>query len=171
MAIMSVKDIVSNSRDRVVPPKSNKPVRHINRQVKRPVGDLEDAVITNASLIWRDDVREELLDAHWVSLKMDSVQDETWRQASRPHGRLQLGAILEGALEFARAYRGELATDTMLVEGVNDSDDHLGELGDFSARLKPAAAYLSIRTRPPAEGWVRPPDEQVINRAYRILSR
>ena len=36
--------------------------------------------------------------------------------------------------------------------------------------LRPARAYLSIPTRPPAEEWVRPPGEEAINRAYRILS-
>jgi wyosine [tRNA(Phe)-imidazoG37] synthetase (radical SAM superfamily) len=86
-----------------------------------------------------------------------------------------LTAILEGMLEFSEAYGGktrcgELATETMLVEGVNDGHDHLGEVADFLAQLRPATAYLSIPTRPPAEEWVRPPGEAAINRAYQILS-
>ncbi len=73
-------------------------------------------------------------------------------------------------LEFAKAYRGGLATETMLVEGVNDGDDHIREVAGFLARLRPATAYLAIPTRPPAEEWVRPPVEEVINRAYQIFS-
>jgi wyosine [tRNA(Phe)-imidazoG37] synthetase (radical SAM superfamily) len=128
------------------------------------------AVITNASLIWREDVREVLMKADWVSLKVDSTREEIWRRINRPHGTLQLTSILDGMLEFAKAYRGELATETMLVEGVNDGDDHIREVADFLARLKPARAYLAIPTRPPAEEWVRPPDEEAINRAYQILT-
>ena len=41
-------------------------------QLLKPLG-IKIAGITNASLIWREDVREELLKADWVSLKMDSV--------------------------------------------------------------------------------------------------
>jgi len=74
-------------------------------------------------------------------------------------------------LELANAYRGELVTETMLVEGINDSDDHVREVADFLARLKPARAYLAIPTRPPAEEWVRSPGEEAINRAYQTLSK
>ncbi len=49
---MPLKDIVLNSKDRVVPPKNNKPVRNINRQVKRPVRDLEDALNDHPEGIW-----------------------------------------------------------------------------------------------------------------------
>jgi wyosine [tRNA(Phe)-imidazoG37] synthetase (radical SAM superfamily) len=138
-------------------------------ELLRPLG-IKIAVITNASLIWRQDVREALVKADWVSLKIDSTREEVWRRLDRPYRTLQLASILDGMLEFVGAYTGELVTETMLVEGVNDSADCIGEVADFLAQLKPARAYLSIPTRPPAEEWVRAPGEEVINRAYQILS-
>ena len=137
-------------------------------ELLKPLG-INIAVITNASLIWREDVKEDLRRADWVSLKVDSVSEDVWRRINRPHRALQLASILEGMLEFARAYEGELATETMLVEGVNDGDEHVREVADFLAELRPARAYLSIPTRPPAEEWAQPPNEKVINRAYQIL--
>jgi wyosine [tRNA(Phe)-imidazoG37] synthetase (radical SAM superfamily) len=128
------------------------------------------AVITNASLIWREDVRADLMKADWVSLKVDAVREDTWRRVDRPRRSLQLAAILDGALEFARSYQGELVTETMLVEGVNDGEDRIQEVTRFLARLRPATAYLAIPTRPPAEKWVHAPGEEAINRAYQILS-
>jgi len=127
------------------------------------------AVITNSSLIDLLGVRRDLMKADWVSLKLDSIREETWRKLDRPYGRLQLAAILKGMLEFAEDYGGELVTETMLVQGINDGDEQLEEVADFLAQLKPTRAYLSIPTRPPAEAWVRPPGEEVINRAYQIL--
>ncbi len=135
-----------------------------------PLG-IKIAVITNASLIGRKKVRKELMRADWVSLKVDSTQEKVWRRINRPHGNLQLASILDGALQFARSYRGELVTETMLVENVNDSADHVGKVADFMACLRPARAYLSVPTRPPAEKWVRAPGEKVINRAHQILSQ
>ncbi len=129
------------------------------------------AVITNSSLIWLRAVRQDLMKADWVSLKVDSVRDKVWRRLDRPYRTLQLPSILDGILEFADAYSGELVTETMLVKGVNDSDEHIREVADFLAQLRPARAYLSIPTRPPAEAWVRPPGEEVINRAYQTLSK
>lgn len=129
------------------------------------------AVITNASLIEREGVREALMKADWVSLKIDSVQEETWHRINRPHGALRLGSILDGALEFAREFKGELVTETMLVAGINDGVENVGEVASFLARLQPDFAYLSIPVRPPAEEWVHPPGEEIVNRAYQILSK
>ena len=132
--------------------------------------DIKRAVISNSSLLWRQDVRDDLMKADWVSLKVDAVEEGVWRQVDRPHGSLELAAVLDGMTEFAESFSGELVTETMLVRGVNDGADCVGEIADFLARLKPARAYLAIPTRPPAEVWVRPPREEAINQAYQILS-
>jgi wyosine [tRNA(Phe)-imidazoG37] synthetase (radical SAM superfamily) len=127
------------------------------------------AVITNGSLIWRHDVRETLMKADWVSLKIDSAQEEIWRRINRPYGTLKLSLIQQGMFKFARTYRGKLVTETMLVKTVNDSKNGLSNIADLLARLRPDRAYLSIPTRPPAEKWVQPPPEEIINQAYHIL--
>jgi wyosine [tRNA(Phe)-imidazoG37] synthetase (radical SAM superfamily) len=134
-----------------------------------PLG-IKTAVISNASLVSLADVREELAQADWVSLKVDAVRDEIWRRVNRPHRALKLPPILEGMTQFGRGFGGELVTETMLVRGVNDSPDHMREVADYLAQLSPARAYLAIPTRPPAEDWVHAPDEETINQAYQILS-
>jgi wyosine [tRNA(Phe)-imidazoG37] synthetase (radical SAM superfamily) len=145
---------------------------HLGWEIERlrPSG-LPIAVISNASLIWRQDVRNDLMGADWVSLKIDAVEEEIWQQVDRPHGRLKLTSILQGALEFARDYGGELVTETMLVTGVNDGEEHLRAIASFLADLQPDRAYLSVPTRPPAEPWAQAPNEQTINRAYHILGK
>jgi len=145
---------------------------HLGREIEllRPLG-LPTAVISNSSLIWRQDVRQELAGADWVSLKVDAVEEAVWRRIDRPHGRLALSSILEGVTAFARQYRGELVTETMLVAGVNDGERHLKALASFLAHIQPERAYLSIPTRPPAEPWAQAPDEQTVNRAYHILGK
>jgi wyosine [tRNA(Phe)-imidazoG37] synthetase (radical SAM superfamily) len=144
---------------------------NLGREIEllKPLG-IKVAAITNASLIWREDVREDLGKADWVSLKVDAVSDGVWRRINRPQRALQLDSILEGMLAFARAYKGEMATETMLVRGLNDSEKDVGEVARFLTQLKPSSAYLAIPTRPPAEEWVQPPDEGIINRAYQTFS-
>ena len=136
----------------------------------RPLG-IPIAVISNASLIWMGPVREALMQADWVSLKVDAVDVETWHRVDRPHGRLALAAILDGARTFARRYRGHLVTETMLVAGINDCESSLRAAAEFVGDLQPSVAYLSIPTRPPAESWVHPPDEATLARAYAIFSQ
>ncbi len=70
---------------------------------------------------------------------------------------------------FSGDFEGTLATETMLIDGVNDSDENILQISDFLTELDPDEAYVSVPTRPPAEKWVGPANEQVINKAYQIF--
>ncbi len=127
------------------------------------------AVLTNSSLIWREDVREELMKFDLVSLKLDTVSESLWRRIDRPHKSLSLERILNGMLEFRGEFEGELITETMLVGGI-DYGDEFERLADFLAELKPDKAYIAVPTRPPAEPWVKPANEDTINRAFQVFA-
>jgi wyosine [tRNA(Phe)-imidazoG37] synthetase (radical SAM superfamily) len=128
------------------------------------------AVISNASLIDHEEVRQALQRADWVSLKVDSVQPESWQKIDRPHGHLDLGQIMQGILTFASEFEGVLTTETMLVRGVNDKDDDIREIACFLGDVAPDVAYLAVPTRPPAESWVKASEETQVHRAYQGLS-
>jgi len=135
----------------------------------RPLG-IAIAVITNGSLLWREEVRADLSMADWVSLKVDAVSERVWRRLNRPHRGLSLAAIAAGMLAFREQFQGCLATETMLVQGVNDSDDELQALAAYLASLRPDTAYIAIPTRPPAADWVAPVSEAVLQRAYHAFA-
>jgi len=137
-------------------------------QLLRALG-IKIAVITNASLIWRKDVRHDLQKADWVSIKVDSTNPEVWRRINRPHGGLRLDVILEGVTSFARTFEGILTTETMLIKGVNDDIGGIEQVVDFLEKLEPDIAYIAIPTRPPAE-QVEPATEQIINMAYQLFT-
>ncbi len=134
----------------------------------RPLG-IKIAIITNGSLIWREDVRETLKKADWVSLKVDSVDEKIWRRLDIPHKALKLSTILEGMIKFAKEYTGTLVTETMLVKNRNLSD--AAGIAEFIHRLNPKKAYFLIPTRPPAISSIRAPSEEELNRFYQIVSR
>jgi wyosine [tRNA(Phe)-imidazoG37] synthetase (radical SAM superfamily) len=128
------------------------------------------AVITNSALIWRKDVRTDLAKADWVSLKIDSTSEKIWRRINRPHQALKPEAIWAGMLEFADGYSGTLVTETMLVKSLNEGAKNFREIANFLSQFQPAIAYVAVPTRPPAEKWVKPPDESIINEAFQILN-
>jgi wyosine [tRNA(Phe)-imidazoG37] synthetase (radical SAM superfamily) len=129
------------------------------------------AVITNASLLWQPSVQEDLMEADWVSLKIDTVEEGVWKRLNRPDPHLEFSTVRHGMETFARDFTGELVTETMLVEGVNDEPAHFHHVADFIATLDPRKAYLSIPTRPPAVNWVRAADEATVNRAYNVFKQ
>lgn len=128
------------------------------------------AVISNASLVWDEHVREELSRADWVSLKMDAVTPDTWKKINRPHKRLDLDEIMEGIYDFVDIFSGEMNTETMLVTGVNDDADELKKTAEKIHDIGVERSYISIPTRPPAEEWANSPPESKINQAYQIFS-
>jgi wyosine [tRNA(Phe)-imidazoG37] synthetase (radical SAM superfamily) len=127
------------------------------------------AVITNASLMEQEQVRENLKEADLVSLKIDSTEEEIWRKVNRPHRNLHLDSILDGILEFARTFRGKIITETMLIKNINDNSQHIERVADFLAQLKPSRSYLSLPIRPPADRWVQSPSEEVVNQSYNLF--
>ena len=135
----------------------------------KPLG-VPIAVISNASLIWRPEVRASLAHADWVSLKVDSVDETAWRRINRPHADLHLARILDGIRAFAAGYRGTLASETMLVDGVNDSEEEVAAIAHFLAEAGIRLAYLSIPHRPPTEAAVACPDEATITRAWQRMT-
>lgn len=135
----------------------------------KPLG-IKIAVITNASLLWREDVRDDLSEADWVSLKVDAVSKNTWLRLDRPHESLKIKTVLDGMRKFANIFEGTLATETMLIQGVNDNEGEIRKIANFLESLNPDEAYVAIPTRPPAEEWAGPASEHVINIAYQIFS-
>ncbi len=131
---------------------------------------LKTAVITNATLLSLPDVREELLSADWVSVKIDSVDEKIWKKIDRPHKKLKCAEMFTGIRTFAQQFNGKLVTETMLVKDVNDGPAALAETGGCIGELAPDISYISIPTRPPAEVWAVPPAEETINQAYQIFT-
>ncbi|MCD6421439.1 MAG: radical SAM protein, partial [Thaumarchaeota archaeon] len=127
------------------------------------------AILTNSSLIFMDDVRSDLMIFDLVSLKIDAASKDVWRRINRPHPSLSLDEILRGARRFAREFSGELITETMLIENVNDDPAEIEAVADLVAELEPRKAYLAIPTRPPAESWAKPASEEAIVKAYEIF--
>ena len=128
------------------------------------------AVITNASLLSCKSVADDLHLADWVSLKMDTAVKDKWQLINRPAIGLDFEKNIRSLLLFTREYKGKLCTESMIVDGVNDSEEELLILAEYIEKINPWKAYLSIPIRPPAEKWVKPPDTEKLNRAWQIFN-
>jgi len=131
--------------------------------------DIRIAVITNASLLWKKGVQDDLSKVDCVSLKIDTVNENNWKKINRPHRSLSIGKVLSGLTEFSQDFRGDLTTETMLIRNLNDNTKEVEMIADFIEKLTPKKSYISIPTRPPAETWATPAAEFDINMAYQVL--
>ena len=126
------------------------------------------AVMTNSSLLWMHETREDLEQADWVSVKVDTVDPTIWMRINRPSPDISIKRVMDGIVLFSEEFEGTLVTETMLVDGLNDEVKTFRMNRDFIKQLNSDIAYISIPTRPPAEPWVKPPSEEKVNQAYQI---
>ena len=77
--------------------------------------------------------------------------------------------ILEGILKFRETFRGELVTESMLIQDLNDSGQELERIAVFLAKLNPDKSYLATPTRPPFQRTIKAANETKINMAYQIF--
>ena len=129
------------------------------------------AVITNASLINNTDVCRDLLHADYVSIKIDIVDENKWHIINKPHRALRLDKILDGIRAFRNYFKGKFVTETMVIKGLNDTDEDFIEVSEFIKSISPDIAYLAIPTRPPALKTVEPADSNSLNIGYSIFSK
>ncbi len=131
--------------------------------------NIKIAVITNASLLWMDEVKEDLMKADWVSVSVDAAEEDIWHKIDRPHGTLSHKEILNGMIEFSKEYQGTLVTETMLVEGVNDHEACIGKIAEQLSLIRPSKAYILVPSRPPAESSVKRASKASLSSAARII--
>ena len=139
-------------------------IAEVKKLTKIPV-----AIITNGSLLYLPEVRQELLLADAVLPTLDAGDAETYRKINRPMGDLTFKRLVDGMIAFRKEYTGELWPEIMLIKGINDTLPALGLLAETLKQIQPDEVHINLPTRPPAEPWVAPPDDEGLLRATAIL--
>ncbi|MFN2351003.1 MAG: radical SAM protein [Kiritimatiellia bacterium] len=130
--------------------------------------DIPVAVITNGSLLWRADVRAELMGADLVAPSLDAGDAATFTAINRPVAELDFARMVRGLIEFRRQYDGKYWLEIFLIRGVNDSDAAVRALVKLAARIAPDRIQLNTVLRPPADTGLQPVP---LNRLRELASR
>jgi wyosine [tRNA(Phe)-imidazoG37] synthetase (radical SAM superfamily) len=138
------------------------------RQVKG-ITKLPLAVITNGSLLYLPEVRQELTAADAVLPTLDAGTADLYRKINRPHPEITFELLVEGLTAFRRDYTGKLWVEVMLVGGLNDTPRALADIARVLQDVRPDAIHINLPTRPPAETWVQLPSDESLMQAVAIL--
>ena len=123
-------------------------VRELKRRTETPV-----AVITNGSLLHREDVREDLSFADIVLPSLDAVTEETFTRINRPHPSISIDDIVKGLQAFRGAYKGKIWLEIMFAREVNDGPEELKKFRKVLEGIAVDKIQLNTITRPaPGEG-------------------
>jgi len=121
------------------------------------------AVLTNSSLVPREDVRHELARADVVVAKLDAPTELLYRQVNRPRARYNLSQIVEAVKLFRGEFQGKLALQTMFVAANKDS---AAEMAQLAREISPDEVQINTPLRPCAVEPLPPEEIAVIKQAF-----
>ena len=149
-------------------PTLNKDIGELIRFVKGR--GFKTAVLTNGSLLYLDEVKDDLMQADVVIPSLDSAKKESFLKINRPHRGLNLEKIIEGIREFTREFRGKVWLEVLFVKGVNDSKEDIKALVETIATIRPSRVQIGTVDRPPADEWVRKLSDREMMDIYTYMS-
>ena len=127
------------------------------------------AVITNGALMANDLMRLELMAADIVLPSFDAGSEDVYKKINRPHGEIEYDEQLKGLKTFSQAFKGQLWIETMLVKGLNDTEESLMAIKNHLDQIKYQRIFINTPVRPPAEVEVEEPTLESLERAVNLL--
>jgi wyosine [tRNA(Phe)-imidazoG37] synthetase (radical SAM superfamily) len=122
----------------------------------KAVHSMPVAVITNGSLLYEEEVRQDLFPADLVLPSLDAVSSESFMRINRPRPGFSIEKVIEGLVEFRRVYQGLIWLEILLCKGVNDGREELLRMKKVLDRIQPDRIHLNTVVRPPFEKWAIP---------------
>ncbi len=144
------------------------PMGELIDEIKR-LTSLPVAVITNSSLLWKPEVRDELARADVVLPSLDAADDDAYRRINRPHELVSLPRLVEGLERFLKDYRGTVLFEILLIEGYNADDSNIEALKAALGRMRADKIQLNTAVRPGTESGIEPLDDISLRRIRNLF--
>ncbi|OPY16489.1 MAG: molybdenum cofactor biosynthesis protein A [Methanomethylovorans sp. PtaU1.Bin073] len=132
-------------------------IKGVKQIITQPV-----CVLTNSSLVNREDVRSNLAEADLVIATLVSGNEDTFRAIHRPVDGIRLDNIIKGLQAIKNLEkRPRLGIEVMLVDStngypVNSTDEEITKLMEVLKIIDPDEIEILTVSRPPAEKFIAP---------------
>jgi len=103
------------------------------------------AVITNASLVNRNDVREDLFEADFILAKFDACSRDLFRKINRPTRNILFDAVVRGLKDFRSVYKGRFALQIMFTRA---NEKYARSMAEFVKEIQPDEIQINTPLRP-----------------------
>ncbi|MCF8379669.1 MAG: radical SAM protein [Bacteroidales bacterium] len=120
------------------------------------------AVLTNATLLSKEDVREELLKADLVLPSLDAACQESFLKINKPHLSLHINSYIKGLVDFRKAYSGKIWLEVMILPGYNDSSSELKNFSDAFLIIQPDKIQINTLDRPGTLSELHPASRETL---------
>jgi len=126
----------------------------------KKITDIPVAILTNGTLLYRQDVRADCAKADLVVPSLDAGDEETFRKINRPHRDISIEKLVSGLCAFRKEFTGRIWLEVFLVEGLNTDADQIDKINRIIKRVGPDKVQLNTAVRPTAEADVKRVDDE-----------
>ncbi len=119
--------------------------------IKENKPDIPIAVLTNGTLLYDKQVRDELKFADIVLPSLDAATEGVFKKINHPPTALTLNKYLQGLIEFRKEFVGKIWLEILILPGYNDSDNELTELRKIILQINPDSVQINTLDRPGTE--------------------
>jgi len=113
--------------------------------------DIPVAVLTNGSLLWREEVRSALMAADLILPSLDAGDEAMFQYVNRPHRGIPFERMVAGLVDFVRLCPGKVWLEIFLLDGVTSTPSEIRKIDEIICRIRPRKIQLNTVARPPAE--------------------
>lgn len=142
-------------------PTLNSSIGNIIRRIK-DIYRIPVAVLTNSTLLYLPEVRNDLMEADLVAPSLDAVATDVFNMLNRPHHDLNVEKIGEGIKSFRKDFRGRIWLEVMIVKGINDSPEELKRIEKMIRDLGADKIQINSVIRPAAEQGIETADREIL---------
>ncbi len=121
------------------------------------------AILTNSSLMPREEVRSELTQANAVVAKVDAPDEQIFRQINRPIAGYSFDQILRSIEQFRKEFKGKLALQMMFIA---KNKDYTRQMADIARQISPDEVQLNTPLRPSPIRPLTPKEMAIIEKEF-----
>ncbi len=101
----------------------------------KKITNIKVAVITNGTLLFNKNVRNNLKKADVVLPSLDAGTEKTFLKVNRPYKDFNFNKMVKGLITFSKEYKGKIWLEIMLVKNINDNENELKSIKKIIDRL------------------------------------
>lgn len=117
----------------------------------KQITDIPVCIITNGSLLYKQEMRSNLLLADLIIPSLDAGNEDAFKLIDRPNKEIDFAKMVEGLIEFRKVFKGEYWLEIFLLKGINDSEEELKDIVKIVRKIKPDRIQLITATRRTAD--------------------
>jgi len=128
--------------------------------IKENYPDYKLALLTNSTLLYDENVRNEVSGIDLLLPSLDAVSDIVFKKLNRPNSKLDNKKIIDGLVKFRNNFSGKIWLEVFIVPGLNDTSTELDLLKNTIMKINPDSVQLNTLDRPGTESWLAPASKQ-----------